>query len=94
MSESIATPEDKTKELETRIEIVKKEIAEIKRDGFEIRGGKTLESFERELHKKYSDLADLEAAKIIQEKIYSGELAKEGKELAKSHPKKNEGQGV
>lgn len=91
MSESITATENKAEELETRIEMVAKEISEIKRKGFEIRGGTTLESFERELHKKHSELADLEAAKIIQEKLYSEELSTEGKELAKSHPKKNEG---
>lgn len=91
MSESIAAVEDKIKELETRIEIVTKEISGIIRKGFKIRGGNTLELFERELHKKYSELADVETAKKIQEMLYSEELSKDEKGLAKSHPKKNEG---
>jgi len=89
MTETRMLVADKIKEFERKLEIVTKELSEIKRNGFGIKSGKTLESFERELHKKHSELADLETAKKLQELLFSGELNKEAKELAKSHPKKN-----
>lgn len=91
MSKAIKTTENKIKELENRIEIVRKELSKIKAEKIEIRGEKTFEKFERRLHKKYIELSDLEAAKKLQEILYHEELNKEAKELAKSHPKKNEG---
>jgi hypothetical protein len=79
--------------LQASVESIILEFQQIQTPIFTITDANSLESLEAGLHEKAAKLADLIAAKKLQETLDTEELSKAEKDLLKSHPKKMKNMG-